>query len=478
MSLREMNGSTADARINLASAASALHRSRPMNKQKKERRLRLFGGGKTDREGGGMPLPSMVSQMLNHIQDNGPTPIPDLVSMVENLHYKRERLEYIYHKGHNLEGDAYVLFIDDLIGEMEEAGVVVRHGACLKLGPKFTLGSPLPLPDGMGATIYAKPVRDVIGQASMHDLEIKSLAHDLLPERPGLRPINDSNVQRLADSMRAFGYMPEHPVLMDQHSRVLSGRHRIKAAAAAGVQYVTRTIDVASDLEALAIAFTANEGSTFTRLERERIAKRLSAAGVSIDHIGQVIGRAGKRQLIEAKLLADPERSDRAIAKDIGVSHHTVATVRSELESGGQIAHLEKPRTGHDNKSYPVRKSQAANSTGAHLARLVNQAGPKGLTVEEAREKLAAAGIKTNPQTVNSALNNLARSGQVMPTGEKRKATERGGRPATAYVAVKDQPSRPAPTDKYDAIVEHILKLASDLPQHYRDYIIRQWNQK
>jgi hypothetical protein len=31
----------------------------------------------------------------------------------------------------------------------------------------------------------------------------------------------------------------------------------------------------------------------------------------------------------------DPNRSDRAIAKDVGTSHHTVATVRTEAEAAG-----------------------------------------------------------------------------------------------------------------------------------------------
>lgn len=64
-------------------------------------------------------------------------------------------------------------------------------------------------------------------------------------------------------------------------------------------------------------------------------------------------------------VFADPERSDRAIAKEVGVSHHTVATVRSELEVTGQIAQLDRT-VGNDNKSRPSRKTpQAANSTRA-----------------------------------------------------------------------------------------------------------------
>jgi hypothetical protein len=37
-----------------------------------------------------------------------------------------------------------------------------------------------------------------------------------------------------------------------------------------------------------------------------------------------------------------PEWSDRLIASKLGCSHTTVATVRRELEAGGQIGHLDR----------------------------------------------------------------------------------------------------------------------------------------
>jgi hypothetical protein len=49
---------------------------------------------------------------------------------------------------------------------------------------------------------------------------------------------------------------------------------------------------------------------------------------------------------------ANPGKSDRAIAADIGVSHPTVAKARSEL--GGN--NLPPERTGQDGKSYSVRQ--------------------------------------------------------------------------------------------------------------------------
>src|SRR5262249_19040410 len=157
--------------------------------------------------------------------------------------------------------------------------------------------------------------------------------------------------------------------------RVLSGRHRIEAAKKVGIEYLTRQIDVESDMEALAIAFTANEGTGFSKHERAAIAKRLAAAGLEIEHIGEVIGHAAKRALIEAKLLADHTRSDRAIAKEVGVSHHTVADTRSELEGRGQIAHV-STRTDSQGRQQPShRPKKNENSGEAKVHKTIAAAG-------------------------------------------------------------------------------------------------------
>jgi len=44
-----------------------------------------------------------------------------------------------------------------------------------------------------------------------------------------------------------------------------------------------------------------------------------------------------KREAIAALLLENPQRSDRAIAKQAKVSHHTVAKVRTEMKTTGRI---------------------------------------------------------------------------------------------------------------------------------------------
>jgi hypothetical protein len=67
---------------------------------------------------------------------------------------------------------------------------------------------------------------------------------------------------------------------------------------------------------------------------------------------------ADKRRAIEAMLRDEEWRgfADNAIAKELGVSNHTVAKVREELFPGWQNANLTETRTGKDGKSHPAKK--------------------------------------------------------------------------------------------------------------------------
>ena len=66
-----------------------------------------------------------------------------------------------------------------------------------------------------------------------------------------------------------------------------------------------------------------------------------------------------KRELIAKVLKAKPGESNRKIAKQTKADHKTVAAVRGELESGGEIPQLEKT-TGADGKQYKSRSNKKA----------------------------------------------------------------------------------------------------------------------
>jgi ParB-like chromosome segregation protein Spo0J len=57
-----------------------------------------------------------------------------------------------------------------------------------------------------------------------------------------------------------------------------------------------------------------------------------------------------KRDLLAKLIKADPSKSNRQIAEQAKVSHHTVGDVRTALETTGQVAQLDKT-TGADGKS-------------------------------------------------------------------------------------------------------------------------------
>jgi hypothetical protein len=72
-----------------------------------------------------------------------------------------------------------------------------------------------------------------------------------------------------------------------------------------------------------------------------------------------------KRQLIADQLQETPERSNRWIGKQLGVHHATVASVRGEMQSTGQISQLERT-VGEDGKARPAtRQAQVVHRSPA-----------------------------------------------------------------------------------------------------------------
>jgi hypothetical protein len=62
-----------------------------------------------------------------------------------------------------------------------------------------------------------------------------------------------------------------------------------------------------------------------------------------------------RRERIEKALRANPERSDRSIAKEVGQDHKTIAAKREGMEARGEIPHVEK-RTDTKGRQQPATK--------------------------------------------------------------------------------------------------------------------------
>lgn len=102
------------------------------------------------------------------------------------------------------------------------------------------------------------------------------------------------------------------PVVRDQHGNLIDGHHRSQIADELGVTYRVDVVQVQNEEQARSLARMYN------------LARR---------HLT----RAQKRELIADEITADPNRSDRAIARVCGCDHKTVASVRRELS--GEIPH-------------------------------------------------------------------------------------------------------------------------------------------
>ncbi len=89
-------------------------------------------------------------------------------------------------------------------------------------------------------------------------------------------------------------------------------------------------------------------------LQEEEMRTLARALNLSRRHLTQ----EQKREMIADQIEETPERSNRWIAKQLGVHHATVGAVRGELQSVGQVAPLDR-RTGNDGKLYPTTKPMA-----------------------------------------------------------------------------------------------------------------------
>lgn len=125
-----------------------------------------------------------------------------------------------------------------------------------------------------------------------------------------LPPLTDGEYQALRDDVDAHGVRV--PVLVDQHGRILDGHHRAQIAGELGIEYPVNVVEVTDDDHARQIARSLN------------MARRQ-------------LSRQQKRVLVAEEVQADPDRSDRAIGRLLGVDHKTVGSVRRELS--GEFPH-------------------------------------------------------------------------------------------------------------------------------------------
>lgn len=129
-----------------------------------------------------------------------------------------------------------------------------------------------------------------------------------------LPPLTDDEYAALKADITENGVLV--PIVYDQNGDIIDGHHRAKIAAELGIIDVpTKTVEIDDE----------EHGRRLARVHN--LARR---------HLS----RQQRRQLIAEEITADPDRSDRAIGRLLGVDHKTVGSVRREL--AGEVPHHEE----------------------------------------------------------------------------------------------------------------------------------------
>lgn len=117
----------------------------------------------------------------------------------------------------------------------------------------------------------------------------------------------------------------------DDEGNVLDGHHRIKICGELGITDFPKIIRNGM-----------NEDEKLTHIRKLNMARRQ-------------LTQVQRRELIATELKQAPEKSDRQIAKGLGVDHKTVGAVRKKKETGGEIPHQETV-IGQDDIVQPRQK--------------------------------------------------------------------------------------------------------------------------
>jgi ParB-like chromosome segregation protein Spo0J len=169
---------------------------------------------------------------------------------------------------------------------------------------------------------------------------------DWLPvhEAPEMFPlVSADELKELADDIAKNGMHSRITVVADETGKqvLLDGRNRLNA------------------LELLGRKIALGDSTIFEELSADLIDPYAYVISANIQRRHLTVDQ--KRDLIEKLLKATPENSNRQIAETVKASHHTVESVRTKMESTGQIAQL--PKTfGKDGKERPTKSASKARS--------------------------------------------------------------------------------------------------------------------
>jgi hypothetical protein len=168
---------------------------------------------------------------------------------------------------------------------------------------------------------------------------------------PDMPPISPELRNRLKEDIRQRGILV--PILLTHDGQCLDGLLRLSIAEELGLS--------SAEIPKVVIGRLKQVERANIRLALNLFRRQLTQAQV--------------RELIAWELRRQPQTSDRAVGRKIGVDNKTVAGVRRRLEAGEEIPHLDT-RSGLDGKSYrkPIVFT-TSNAQAVEAQRLLGELG-------------------------------------------------------------------------------------------------------
>lgn len=186
-------------------------------------------------------------------------------------------------------------------------------------------------------------------------------------------PLSAEEYAELKADILARGVMV--PIEYDESGAVLDGHHRLKACQELGIK----------------------EWPSVVRLGMDEQAKTLHA--IKLNCARRHLTTAGKQAAIQKALQAAPEKSDRQLAKAIGVSDKTVGAVRSEMVGSAEIPQFTQT-IGLDGKKRETPKKPPAKNKGGRPRKLISIPVAKPDQVAKVAAQAQAVIEQAAPETV------------------------------------------------------------------------------
>jgi hypothetical protein len=198
------------------------------------------------------------------------------------------------------------------------------------------------------------------------------------PAADELPPLPRDELQALADDIKRNGL--QSPIVIwgqrftDPDAVLLDGRHRLNALEMIGWLMFDGLLHLKGNPRG---PFTSPSSMYFKYVDRGDPRAHVLSFNVHRRHLTA----EQRRELIAKAIAIQPEKSDRAIAKQVKADHKTVAKARREAEATGEVSPVEK-RVGADGKrrkqpkKRDPKKAPRKMSVEEH-ARLINEAWAK-----------------------------------------------------------------------------------------------------